>query len=149
MSTLHRESLSTQNVDNQTARALDAYARSLKKAQIAPTIIGLILYGSGARGDHNSPPVFTRTGKLVESDLDVAVLLKGKRPSPNDVDRIEFKLFDFTVEALSVSEGLMIDPFAVWESDLEKTNDTFQPDLYLSIIREGIEWHESVLNSTS
>lgn len=144
MSTLERKSRSTQNVDSQTARALDAYARSLKGAQIAPTIVGLILYGSRARGDHNSPPVFTRTGKLVESDIDVAVLMRGKRPSPNDVDPIEFKLFDFTVEALNDSEGLMIDPLAVWESDLEKPSETSPPDLYLSIVREGIEWRESV-----
>lgn len=81
---------------------------------------------------------------MVESDIDVAVVMRGQRPARKDVARIEYTLFDLTVEALDVSEGLMLDPIAVWESDLQNPLKTTHPNLYLSIIREGIEWNETL-----
>ncbi len=132
---------SSKSTDLRTARALNVYAQSLARELPAQLIVGLILFGSRARGDHNSPPIFTRNGKLVESDIDVAVVMRGKRPPPKDAERIEKEPFDFTIEALNASKGLMLDPIAVWESDLQSPIETSHSNLYQSIVREGIEWH--------
>lgn len=67
--------------------------------------------------------------------------MRGKRPPPKDAERIEKELFDFTIEALNASKGLMLDPIAVWESDLQSPIETSHSNLYQSIVREGIEWH--------
>ncbi|MCY3884151.1 MAG: nucleotidyltransferase domain-containing protein [Gammaproteobacteria bacterium] len=138
-STLH----TSKSVDSRTATALSSFAKSLANTHVLKSIVGLILYGSRARGDHNSPPLFTRGGKMVESDVDVAVVMRGNRPSGTDAAQIEMELFDSTVEALNASGGLILEPVAVWESDLENPLETSHPDLYQSIIRDGIEWQET------
>lgn len=144
LQTVGNLSQSSKSVDPRTARALSTFTKSLAKEHAQQSIVGVILFGSRARGDHNSPPIFTRAGKMVESDIDVAVVMRGKRPSLNDAVRIENELFDFTVEAVDASDGLILEPVAVWESDLENPYGTTHPDLYLSIVRDGIEWHETV-----
>ncbi len=82
-----------------------------------------ILFGSRARGDHHP-----------DSDLDLAVVLKGERR-----DFIDTKLdmagiaFDVMLET-----GVLVQPFPMWDGDLAHPERFTNPNLVRTIAEEGI-----------
>jgi predicted nucleotidyltransferase len=86
-------------------------------------VVGVILYGSRARGDHHS-----------ESDVDVAVLLNG-----------DHQPFLFTKLAMSdvaydvlLETGLNISPLPVWMDEWEHPEGYSNPELLRNIARDRI-----------
>jgi uncharacterized protein len=82
-----------------------------------------ILFGSRARGDHRT-----------DSDLDLAVVLKGRRG-----DFIDTKLdmagvaFDVLMET-----GVLVQPLPLWDDDLAHPERFANPALIRTIVAEGI-----------
>jgi predicted nucleotidyltransferase len=83
----------------------------------------LILFGSRARGEHRP-----------DSDLDLAVVLKGQRG-----DFIDTKLdmagiaFDVMMET-----GLLVQAFPLWADDLEHPERFINPAVIRNIAQDGI-----------
>jgi len=83
----------------------------------------LILFGSRARGDHRP-----------DSDLDLAVVLKGDRR-----DFIGTKLdmagiaFDVLMET-----GLLVQAFPLWADDLEHPERFINPSVIQNIVHDGV-----------
>jgi len=82
-----------------------------------------ILFGSRARRDHRA-----------DSDLDLALVLKGKRR-----DFIDTKL-DMAGIAFDVllDTGILVQPFPLWDDDLAHPERFTNPALIRSISNEGV-----------
>jgi predicted nucleotidyltransferase len=84
----------------------------------------IIMFGSRARGDHRP-----------DSDLDLAVVLNGRRG-----DFIDTKLdmagiaFDVMMET-----GVLVQPFPMWDGDLEHPERFKNPALIRNIAEDGIK----------
>ena len=100
-------------------RVVAAFLSKLSAYQVEQAI----LFGSRARGDQRP-----------DSDLDLAIVLKGQRG-----DFIETKLdmagfaFDVMMET-----GILVQPFPVWEDDLEHPERFLNPALIRNITLEGV-----------
>jgi antitoxin ChpS len=105
---------------NQERRAVSAFVEKLRATY---DVSQVIIFGSRARGDHRS-----------DSDLDLAIVLNGKRG-----DFIDTKLdmaglaFDVLLET-----GLMVQPFPLWDGDLHYPEHFPNPALIQAIARDGI-----------
>lgn len=101
-------------------RAISAFIEKLRGSY---DVSQMIMFGSRARGD-NRP----------DSDLDLAVVLNGKRG-----DFIDTKLdmaglaFDVLMET-----GVLVQAFPMWEDDLAHPEHFSNPALIRTIAREGI-----------
>ncbi len=82
-----------------------------------------IVFGSRARGTHRS-----------DSDLDVAVLLRGE---PLRFADTKLQMADLAFY-LMLETGLLISPMPVWMSEWENPENYSNPDLLRTIDREGI-----------
>jgi len=86
-------------------------------------VVGAILYGSRARGSHGKG-----------SDADVAVLLKGEHgkflPVSWDMGR---DAFDVMLET-----DVLIDPLPIWSDEWEHPEDSWNPELFRNISRDGV-----------
>ena len=82
-----------------------------------------ILFGSRARGNHRA-----------DSDLDLAVVLKGQRG-----DFLDTKL-DMAGVAFDVlmDTGILVQPFPLWHDDLAHPERFINPALIRSIAADGI-----------
>ncbi|MDE2514459.1 MAG: nucleotidyltransferase domain-containing protein [Rhodospirillales bacterium] len=101
-------------------RAIAAFLNRLRGTY---DVSGSILFGSRARGEHRA-----------DSDLDLAVLLRGQRG-----DLVEAKLdmaglaFDVLLET-----GILVQALPLWEEDLAHPERFSNPALLRRIEREGI-----------
>jgi predicted nucleotidyltransferase len=95
----------------------------LQKLRCAYDVAELIMFGSRARGDHRP-----------DSDLDLAVVLKGQRG-----DFIETKLnmagiaFDVLMET-----GMLVQPLPLWDGDLAHPERFTNPTLIRNISSDGV-----------
>jgi predicted nucleotidyltransferase len=82
-----------------------------------------ILFGSRARGD-NRP----------DSDLDLAVVLNGKR---GDFMDIKLDMAGLAFDVL-METGILVQAFPMWEGDINHPEQFPNPGLIRNIVREGI-----------
>lgn len=82
-----------------------------------------ILFGSRARGDHRP-----------DSDLDLAVVLKGARRDFYDTKQV---LADIAFDAL-METGVLVQAFPLWDGDLAHPERFTNPAVIHSIAAEGI-----------
>lgn len=83
----------------------------------------LILFGSRARRDHRP-----------DSDMDVAVLLKG---SPGKFVATKLAMDDLAYDVL-LDTGIRITPLPIWSEEWAHPENYSNPDLIANIQREGI-----------
>jgi predicted nucleotidyltransferase len=102
------------------SRAIAAFTKKLRGSY---DVSQMIMFGSRARGDHRP-----------DSDLDLAVVLTGKRG-----DFIDTKL-DMAGLAFDVlmDTGILVQAFPVWEDDLAHPEQFPNPALIRNIARDGI-----------
>jgi predicted nucleotidyltransferase len=86
-------------------------------------VLSAKIFGSRARDDAHS-----------ESDLDIAVFLKGAK---GDFLRTKLALADIAYDIL-LEQELLIDPLPVWEDERLKPGEYSNPHLLENIEREGI-----------
>ena len=86
-------------------------------------VVGAILYGSRARGDHDR-----------DSDADVAVLLKGARGERSKA------VIDMAGHAFDVmlDTNILVSAMPLWEDEWTKPEAWSNPRLLENIAREGI-----------
>jgi predicted nucleotidyltransferase len=82
-----------------------------------------ILFGSRARGDHHP-----------DSDLDLAVVLKGARRDFYDTKQL---MADIAFDAL-METGVLVQAFPLWDGDLAHPERFANPALIRTIEAEGI-----------
>lgn len=107
-------------VDPETEKAVRQFV-----ALIAPRydLAGTIVFGSRARGTHR-----------VDSDADVAVLLKGEHLQILDT---KLAMSDVAYDVL-LDTGIIISPFPIWLDEWEHPEQHSNPVLLGNIAREGI-----------
>jgi len=108
-------------VDSDTERAVRAF---LERISDRYPVIGARLYGSRARADH-----------ALDSDADVAVLLKGPRGDPVAVG-VEMAGVAFDV---LLDMEIWVSPLPIWEDDWRHPETFSNPRLLENIRRDGIE----------
>ncbi|MHB0981625.1 MAG: nucleotidyltransferase domain-containing protein [Thermoleophilia bacterium] len=112
--------MQTTTINADTERAARAFiARVAGRHDLA----GAILFGSRARGDHRP-----------ESDVDIAVLLRGRRGNFLDT---KLALADIAYEVL-LETGILIQPLPIWEEEWEHPERHANAALLRNINRDGV-----------
>lgn len=119
-----------EDVDTFTKEAVDAYVSVMLNAlqsMDAPRLMGVLLYGSRARGDHRD-----------ESDADLALVLKGHEfgSALRILEDLDEKTY--LVEA---KYGFMVSPTIIWAALLDTPALSSNPAFYRNILAEGISWN--------
>ena len=101
-----------------------AVARAfLRRLPASYEVAQTILFGSRARGDHRP-----------DSDLDLAVVLKGERQNFYDTKQVMADIaFDVLMET-----GLLVQAFPLWDGDLAHPERFINPAVIHNIAAEGI-----------
>ena len=107
-------------IDADTDRAAKAFIARLTDRY---EVVGALLFGSRARGDHRP-----------ESDADIAVLLAG-RPEPFVATKLAMVDAAYDVE---LETGIVISPFPIWEEEWAHPESLPNPRLIENIRREGL-----------
>ena len=116
-------------------RSLDAETESairrfLDLLQGRYDVAELIVFGSRARGTHRP-----------DSDLDVAVLLRGE---PLRFVDTKLAMTDLAYD-LMLETGLLISPLPVWVCEWERPEGYSNPELLRTIDREGVRlWNTDI-----
>jgi antitoxin ChpS len=111
---------------------VNALAAFVQKISTFPGFASAILFGSHARKEANP-----------ESDLDVAVILEGKT---GEFVKTKFVLNDFAYDVL-LNTGIRIQPFPVWQSELDNPAEYSNPQLLRNIAKDGVRLDSDVLRS--
>jgi predicted nucleotidyltransferase len=104
--------------------AIDAAREFARRVSTRYPVHRCILFGSRARGTHRP-----------ESDVDVAVLLKGP---PGKFLATKIHMVDDAFDVL-LETGVYIQPLPIWEEQWKRPKDHSNPRLLENIEREGIE----------
>ncbi len=118
-----------EDVDLLTKEAVAAYvsvAVDALQSMDVPTLEAVLLYGSRARSDYT-----------VESDADLALVLKGKEAGR--ALRILEDLGQKTHE-IEANYGSMVSPTIIWSEALDSPALSSNPACYRYILNEGIAW---------
>ncbi|MCZ7663091.1 MAG: nucleotidyltransferase domain-containing protein [Thermoleophilia bacterium] len=113
-------SVQATTINADTERAARAF---LAKAAQQYDLVGALLFGSQARGDHRP-----------DSDVDIAVLLRG--PRGNFLDT-KLALADIAYEVL-LETGILIQPLPIWDEEWEHPERSPNPELLRNIDRDGV-----------
>jgi predicted nucleotidyltransferase len=106
--------------DPPTEQAARAFLSAIKKLY---PVLGAVIYGSRARGDHRA-----------NSDVDLAVLLPGPHGSTVNtmLDMID------AAYAVELESGLIVSPLPIWQDQWEHAEQFSNPGLLRNIQREGV-----------
>lgn len=107
-------------LDAQTQLAAQQFAHRVEPGYHP---VGLVLFGSRARGEHRP-----------DSDADVAVLLRGSR---HEALRVSLDLADLAYDIL-LDTGININPVPLWADEWQNPELHPNPALVKNIAREGV-----------
>jgi predicted nucleotidyltransferase len=107
-------------IDPETLAAVQAFAERIRRDFPVKQVL---LYGSRARGDHQS-----------DSDVDVAVVLDGERQRREDVA----VAFSTSLAQILLNTGMVLSAFPMWQDEWDDPELAFNPWLIRSIKREGV-----------
>jgi len=105
------------------AATMGAAREFIRRVSARHPVKASLLFGSRARGTHRS-----------ESDVDVAVLLRGRRGKLMDTS---IELADIAFEVL-LETSVYIQPLPIWEDEWEHPETHSNPRLLENIRREGL-----------
>jgi predicted nucleotidyltransferase len=107
-------------LDPSTERAARAFLSAIEKLY---PVVGAVIYGSRARGDHKP-----------DSDADLAVLLPGPHGSTVNtmLDMID------AAYAVELESGIVVSPLPIWQDQWEHPEQFSNPGLLRNIQREGV-----------
>jgi predicted nucleotidyltransferase len=105
------------------AAAVSAAREFIRRVSARHPVKAALLFGSRARGTHRS-----------ESDVDIAVLLRGGRGRLMDTS---LELADIAFEVL-LETNIYIQPLPIWEDEWEHPETHSNPRLLENIRREGL-----------
>jgi len=117
--TLATTEMNSSRIDPESEEAIH---RFLRRVADRYDLAGAILYGSRARGNHRP-----------DSDVDVAVLLKGEHQK---VLKVALAMSDMAYDVL-LETGINISPLPVWLDEWERPERYSNPTLLRNIAREG------------
>jgi predicted nucleotidyltransferase len=115
--------ISRSEIDPDTAHAISVF---LERIMGRYPVAGARLYGSRARGDHNE-----------NSDVDVAVFLKGARAAKSDLLRTKLAMADIAFDIL-LDTDVLVSPLPIWEAEWRHPELYGNPRLLENIRREGV-----------
>ncbi len=107
-------------VDPFTERAARAFLRAIE--EVYP-VMGAVIFGSRARGDHRP-----------DSDADLAVLLPGHHGSTVNT---MLEMID-AAYAVELESGIVVSPLPIWQDQWEHPEQFSNPGLLRNIQREGV-----------
>ena len=110
-----------QDIDPNTQHAARAF---MAKVSAQYPVVDAILFGSRARRNNRT-----------DSDLDIAVVLRGNRDRFIDT---KLALADIAYDVL-LETGMLIQALLLWEDELNQPERYTNPDLLRNIKREGIK----------
>ncbi len=110
-------------IDPETGRAIRAF---LERVARDYRVNGARLYGSRARADHAD-----------DSDIDVAIFLKGARAGDTDLLRTKLALADIAFDVL-LETDILVSPMPIWEAEWAAPETHSNPQLLENIRREGV-----------
>jgi predicted nucleotidyltransferase len=105
------------------AATLGAAREFIRRVSARHPMKGALLFGSRARGTHRA-----------ESDVDIAVLLRGRRGKLMDTS---LEMADIAFEVL-LETNVYIQPVPIWEDEWEHPETHSNPRLLENIRREGL-----------
>ena len=117
------------DVDQSTREAVDAYvsvAIDALQSMDAPPLVGFVLNGSRARGDHTD-----------ENDADLALVLQGYEfgRALNILRDLCWVTYD-----IEAKYGFMVSPTIIWSEILDSPELASNPAFYHNFRDEGITW---------
>ena len=105
------------------SEAIGAAREFIRQVSTRYSVRAAILYGSRARGTHGA-----------ESDVDIAVLLRGPR---GRLMETSLELADIAFAVL-LETNIYIQPLPIWEAEWERPETHSNPRLLENIRREGV-----------
>ncbi len=107
-------------LDPTTERAARAFLSAIGKLY---PVVGAVIFGSRARGDH-----------AADSDADLAVLLPGAHGSTIDT---MLEMID-AAYAVELESGIVVSPLPIWQDQWDHPERFSNPSLIRNIQREGV-----------
>ena len=107
-------------LDPSTERAARAFLSAIGKLY---PVMGALVYGSRARGDHTA-----------DSDADLAVLLPGVHGSTVNT---MLEMID-AAYAVELESGIVVSPLPIWQDQWDHPEQFSNPSLLRNIQREGV-----------
>jgi predicted nucleotidyltransferase len=107
-------------LDPSTERAARTFLSAIGKLY---PVMGAVVYGSRARGDHTA-----------DSDADLAVLLPGVHGSTVNT---MLEMID-AAYAVELESGIVVSPLPIWQDQWDHPEQFSNPSLLRNIQREGV-----------
>ncbi len=107
-------------LDPSTERAARAFLSAIGKVY---PVMGAVIFGSRARGDHSA-----------DSDADLAVLLAGVHGSTVNT---MLEMID-AAYAVELESGIVVSPLPIWQDEWDHPEQFSNPSLLRNIQREGV-----------
>ena len=115
-----------ENLDQAIQAAVRVFLSHLEQSDLPP-VARVLLYGSHARGDNHA-----------DSDIDLAVVLRGEAPARSERHVFRKKLSYLSADA--ILESLQpLSAVLLWESMLDDLDSYASSDFYNNMLTDGIE----------
>ncbi len=120
------EASSQDDLDGDTRSAVSSFMAHLAEVEL-PDISRVLLYGSRARGDFHA-----------ESDIDIAVVLRGANPGGDARYDLQMLLSEVRSRAMLYTK-LPVSAIVIWDAELLEPDKQRNPAFYRKLQGDGID----------